>query len=68
LTQNTADGLHVTIKSTLELTKYLLDKCLFKYVLTCKINQYCLEVSIELSKEDVGRYPRKIWYPDEMYP
>jgi len=51
LTQNTADGLRVTIKSTLELTKYLLDKCGFKYVLTCKMNQDRLEVSIELSKE-----------------
>jgi len=44
LTQNTADGLRVTIKSTLELSKYLIEQCGFKYILTCKMNQDRLEV------------------------
>jgi len=44
LTQSTADGLRVTIKSMLELSKYLLEKCGFKYVLTYKMNQDRLEV------------------------
>lgn len=44
MTQNTADGLRVTIKSILELSKYLLEKCGFKYVLTYKMNQDRLEV------------------------
>lgn len=44
LTQSTADGLRVTIKSTLELSKYLLEQCEFKYILTCKMNQDRLEV------------------------
>jgi len=46
LTQNTADGLRVTIKSTLELTEYLLEKCGFKFVLTSKMNQDKLEVYV----------------------
>lgn len=44
LTQNTADGLRVTIKSMLELSKYLLEKYGFKYVLTYNMNQDRLEL------------------------
>lgn len=44
LTQNTAEGLRVTLKSTIELSKYLLEQCGFKYILTCKMNQDRLEV------------------------
>jgi len=36
LTQQTADGLRVTIKSSIELSKYLLDSCNFSFVLTAK--------------------------------
>ncbi|KAF0758690.1 DDE-1 domain-containing protein [Aphis craccivora] len=32
LTKSTADGLRVTIRSTIELSKYLLEECKFKYV------------------------------------
>lgn len=46
LTQSTAEGLRVTITSTIELTKYLLDECNFSYVLTAKMNQDNLEVNI----------------------
>lgn len=46
LTQSTAQGLRVTLKSTVELSKYLLEHCNFKYVLTGKLNQDCLEVFV----------------------
>lgn len=46
LTSNTADGLRVTLKSTIDLTEYLLNKCGFNYVLTNKMNQDSLEVRI----------------------
>jgi len=36
LTQQTAEGLRVTIKSTIELSKYLLDKCNYSFELTAK--------------------------------
>ena len=45
LTKQTADGLRITIKSTLDLIYYLLNECNFSYVLTYKMNQDCLEVS-----------------------
>jgi len=45
-TSNTADGLRVTLKSTIDLTEYLLNKCGFNYVLTNKMNQDSLEVRI----------------------
>lgn len=44
LTQQTAEGLRVTINSTVELSKYLLDECYFSFVLTAKMNQDKLEV------------------------
>lgn len=47
LTQSTADGLRVTINSTIQLSKYLLEECKFKYVLTFKMNQDRLEVNIK---------------------
>lgn len=45
-TQSTAQGLRVTLQSTVELAKYLLEHCKFKYVLTGKLNQDCLEVLV----------------------
>lgn len=46
LTYSTAEGLRVTILSTIELSTYLLEKCKFKYVLSGKMNQDPLEVMI----------------------
>lgn len=43
LTTSTAEGLRVTILSAIELSKYLLETCGFKHVLTAKFNQYVLE-------------------------
>ncbi|KAH9377962.1 hypothetical protein HPB48_015074 [Haemaphysalis longicornis] len=43
LTDQTAEGLRVTVLSTLELSRYLLKSCGFKYVLTGKFNQDVLE-------------------------
>ncbi|KAH7986066.1 hypothetical protein HPB49_026133 [Dermacentor silvarum] len=43
LTPLTAEGLRVSILSTLDLTEYLLTECGFKYVLTAKFNQDPLE-------------------------
>lgn len=44
LTHNTADGLRMTIASTLDIVEYLHEGCDFSYVLTGKMNQDCLEV------------------------
>lgn len=46
LTSNTADGLKITLKSTLDAFNYLLYEKNFPYVLTSKFNQDCLEVNI----------------------
>lgn len=48
LTHQTSEGLRVTIKSTIELSQYLLNECKFAYVLTAKMNQDNLEVSYKL--------------------
>lgn len=45
LTKNTAEGLRVTIKSTLDLIN-VLHTCSFDYVLTSKFNQDCVEVNL----------------------
>lgn len=44
LTRQTAEGLRMTIKSTIDLTNYLLNINGYAYVLTAKTNQDCLEV------------------------
>jgi len=44
LTRQTYEGLRITIQSTIDLVKYLLYECDFKYVLTAKFNQDGLEV------------------------
>lgn len=46
LTITTTQGLRVTIQSTIDLSKYLLEECGFDYVLTGKMCQDPLEVSI----------------------
>lgn len=43
LTEQTAEGLRVTVLSALELSRYLLKSCGFKHVLTGKFNQDVLE-------------------------
>lgn len=45
LTKNTAEGLRITIQSSIDIINYL-HTCGFDYVLTYKINQDCVEVSI----------------------
>lgn len=45
LTKNTAEGLRITIQSSIDIINYL-HTCGFDYVLTSKINQDCVEVSI----------------------
>lgn len=44
LTRQTAEGLRVTLMSTIYLTIYLMDKYNCSYVLTRKLNQDALEV------------------------
>lgn len=44
LSRETSEGLRVTLRSTIDLCKYLLKSCNFEYVLTSKLNQDCLEV------------------------
>ena len=46
LSRTTAEGLRVTLQSTIELTSYLLNSGDFKFVLIRKFNQDCLEVRI----------------------
>lgn len=48
LTSSTAEGLRVTIMSTIELSTYLLECCGFRYVLSGKMNQDPLEVPFEV--------------------
>lgn len=50
LSKSTADGLRVTIQSTIELSRFLLEQCQFKYVLSSKFNQDRLEVTIKNKK------------------
>lgn len=45
----TADGLKITLKSTIDLIDYLLNDCNYKYVLTAKLNQDCLEVYFKMT-------------------
>lgn len=45
LTKNTAEGLRITIKSSIDLINQL-HNCGFDYVLTSKINQDCIEVNL----------------------
>jgi len=44
LTKQTAEGLKITLQSTIDLIDVLLNDYGFNYVLTAKINQDCLEV------------------------
>jgi len=44
LTKQTAEGLKITLQSTIDLVNVLLNDYGFNYVLTAKINQDCLEV------------------------
>lgn len=50
LTNQTAEGLRVTLNSTIDLSKYLLESCSFTYVLTGKMCQDPLEVSSSSDK------------------
>lgn len=43
LTQNTATGLRVTIKSTLDLLEFLTDSVGFKYLMTSRLSQDTIE-------------------------
>lgn len=44
LSETTAEGLRITLRSTIDLSRYLLENSGFKFVLTRKLNQDCLEV------------------------
>lgn len=44
LTLTTAQGLRVTLQSTIDLSRYLLESCGFDYILTGKMCQDPLEV------------------------
>lgn len=46
LTSNTAEGLRVTLNSTINIITHLIDVYNFKYILTGKITQDNLEVCI----------------------
>lgn len=42
----TIEGLKVTIATTLDIIEYLVNQLNFQYVLTAKLNQDCLEVRL----------------------
>jgi len=42
--KETYEGLLVTLKTTMDVTEYLINDLGFEYVLTAKLNQDCLEV------------------------
>lgn len=44
LTVKTSQGLRISLRSTMDLCSYLIDKFDFKYLLTGKVNQDNLEV------------------------
>lgn len=50
LTANTAEGLRISLQSTLYIIEYLITRYNFTYVLTGKINQDALEVSRAIIK------------------
>uniref|UniRef100_A0A2S2NYW9 Transposable element P transposase n=1 Tax=Schizaphis graminum TaxID=13262 RepID=A0A2S2NYW9_SCHGA len=54
LTKNTSDGLRVTIKSTIELSKYLINDCGYSYVLSSKMNQDRLEQFFGMARQATG--------------
>ncbi|KAF0721309.1 Uncharacterized protein FWK35_00027338, partial [Aphis craccivora] len=54
LTKQTAEGLRVTIKSTMELSKYFLEEIGFKYVLSNKMNQDKLEHFFGVVRQSTG--------------
>jgi len=49
LTRPTAEGLRVTLQSTIDLSKYLLSECGYHYVLSNKFNQDQIEVKLILN-------------------
>lgn len=61
-------GLIITVSSTLEIVKYLVEELGYEYVLTSKLNQDCLEVvliylfiylfnlAIQLAEYDLEKY------------
>jgi len=61
LTSQTAQGLRVTISSTIDLSTYLLKSCGYEYVLTGKMCQDLLEVII-LNIHIIYLYDKIIFY------
>lgn len=51
LIKSTSDGLRISIKSTIELSKYLLDEVKLKYNLTNRMNQDRIEVIFLIKKK-----------------
>ena len=47
LTKETAEGLRVTLHSIIGIIKYLHEECGFSFVLTAKLTQDVLEVSLQ---------------------
>jgi len=61
LTSSTFLGLWVTVKTALDLVKYLAEKCSNHYLLTRRINQDALEISfaasLSLSDSPINKHP-----------
>lgn len=54
LTKSTAEGLRITIKSVIDLSKHLLEECGFKYVLSSKMNQDRIEQFFGMARQATG--------------
>ncbi|KAL4143141.1 hypothetical protein QTP88_005505 [Uroleucon formosanum] len=54
LANSTANGLRITMKSTIDLLNFLLQTCGFKYVLTNKMNQDRMEQFFGTTRQSIG--------------
>lgn len=43
--ESTYIGLHISLRATLEICEYLVEKCKFDYLMTARLNQDSLEVN-----------------------
>lgn len=55
LTRETAEGLRVTITSTMDMCRYIVEKFGFHYLLTGKVNHDNLEVTVHHQKQHLQR-------------
>lgn len=50
ITEQTCYGLKISLKATLEISSFLINKCGFDYLMTSRLNQDNLKVYLSFSK------------------